>query len=249
MVLGHACAAAVGGFGVQLWRAVQAGGYVPAFTFAQYLNLPARWKAFENTLTLAPIGTVVVPLIAYPLAYFLALHANPKWRTLLLILVIVPFWTSILIRSYAWIFILGGRGIPALLYMGGLGGIRVINTRFAVLVGIVYGYLPLMVFAIFLTLNGWTNACLKPRLTLALFHQFHCRRQFSRSGRRLRHDGRFGAARDDGPDQSADCGGLAVGRARPAIGHGVRVADRGAYFVQDGVGDHHRQGPDRRDGP
>ena len=131
----------------------QAGGYVPAFTFAQYLNLPARWKAFENTLTLAPIGTVVVLLIAYPLAYFLALHANPKWRTLLLILVIVPFWTSILIRSYAWIFILGGRGIPALLYMVGLGGIRLINTRFAVLVGIVYGYLPLMVFPIFVSLE------------------------------------------------------------------------------------------------
>ena len=131
----------------------QAGGYVPAFTFAQYLNLPARWKAFENTLTLAPIGTVVVLLIAYPLAYFLALHANPKWRTLLLILVIVPFWTSILIRSYAWIFILGGRGIPALLDMVGLGGIRLINTRFAVLVGIVYGYLPLMVFPIFVSLE------------------------------------------------------------------------------------------------
>lgn len=131
----------------------QAGGYVPAFTFAQYLNLPARWKAFENTLTLAPIGTIVVLLIAYPLAYFLALHANPKWRTLLLILVIVPFWTSILIRSYAWIFILGGRGIPALLDMVGLGGIRLINTRFAVLVGIVYGYLPLMVFPIFVSLE------------------------------------------------------------------------------------------------
>ena len=47
-------------------------------------------------------------LIAYPLAYFLAMKADPRWRTLLLILVIVPFWTSILIRSYAWIFILGG---------------------------------------------------------------------------------------------------------------------------------------------
>ena len=131
----------------------QSGGYVPAFTFEQYLNLPARWKAFENTLTLAPIGTVIVLLIAYPLAYFLALKAHPKWRTLLLILVIVPFWTSILIRSYAWIFILGGRGIPALLDMAGLTGIRLINTQFAVLVGIVYGYLPLMVFPIFVSLE------------------------------------------------------------------------------------------------
>jgi spermidine/putrescine transport system permease protein len=131
----------------------QAGGYVPAFTLAQYLNLPARWTAFKNTLTLAPIGTVIVVLIAYPLAYFLALKANPKWRTLLLILVIVPFWTSILIRSYAWIFILGGRGIPAMLDYLGLEGIRLINTQFAVLVGIVYGYLPLMVFPIYVSLE------------------------------------------------------------------------------------------------
>jgi ABC-type sugar transport system permease subunit len=72
-------------------------------------NLPARWTAFKNTLTLAPFGTLLALLIAYPLAYFLAMRADPKWRTLLLILVIVPFWTSILIRSYAWIFILGGR--------------------------------------------------------------------------------------------------------------------------------------------
>ena len=131
----------------------QAGGYVPAFTFEQYLNLPARWAAFQNTLTLAPIGTVIVLLIAYPLAYFLAVRSNPKWRTLLLILVIVPFWTSILIRSYAWIFILGGRGIPALLDLAGFTGIRLINTPFAVLVGIVYGYLPLMVFPIFVSLE------------------------------------------------------------------------------------------------
>jgi spermidine/putrescine transport system permease protein len=130
-----------------------AGGYVPAFTLDQYANLPARWAAFRNTLTLAPIGTVVCLLIAYPLAYFLALRTTPKWRTLLLILVIVPFWTSILIRSYAWIFILGGRGLPTLISALGLGDIQLINTPFAVLVGIVYGYLPLMVFPIFVSLE------------------------------------------------------------------------------------------------
>lgn len=130
-----------------------AGGYVPAFTFEQYANLPARWTAFKNTLTLAPVGTLLALLIAYPLAYFLALRTDPKWRTLLLILVIVPFWTSILIRSYAWIFILGGQGIPSLLAMIGLQDVRLINTQFAVLTGIVYGYLPLMVFPIYVSLE------------------------------------------------------------------------------------------------
>ncbi|NOC45870.1 ABC transporter permease [Ruegeria sp. HKCCD7559] len=130
-----------------------AGGYLPAFTLEQYANLPARWTAFKNTLILAPLGTIAALVIAYPLAYFLAVRCSPKWRTSLLILVIVPFWTSILIRSYAWIFILGGRGLPALLESIGIDDIRLINTPFAVLVGIVYGYLPLMVFPIFVSLD------------------------------------------------------------------------------------------------
>lgn len=130
-----------------------AGGYVPAFTFDNFLNLGARWTAFKNTLTLAPTGTLICLLIAYPLAYFLALKSSPRWRTVLLILVIVPFWTSILIRSYAWIYLLGGGGIPSLLNALGLGNPRLINTPFAVLVGIVYGYLPLMVFPIYVALE------------------------------------------------------------------------------------------------
>jgi len=130
-----------------------AGGYVPALTLAQYANLPARFTAFKNTLMLAPMGTVVALVVAYPLAYYLAVKANPKLRTVLLVLVIVPFWTSILIRTYAWIFILGGRGLPALLAFIGLEDVRMINTPFAVLVGIVYGYLPLMVFPIYVSLE------------------------------------------------------------------------------------------------
>ncbi len=130
-----------------------AGGYSPAFTFEQYANLGARWAAFRNTMTLAPVGTMLALVIAYPLAYYLAVRVSPKWKTALLILVIVPFWTSILIRSYAWIFILGGRGLPALLGWIGIEDVRLINTPFAVLIGIVYGYLPLMVFPIYVSLD------------------------------------------------------------------------------------------------
>ncbi len=130
-----------------------AGGYVPAFTLENYANLGARWTAFQNTILLAPMGTLLCLLIAYPLAYYLALKADPRWRTILLILVIVPFWTSILIRSYAWIQILGGNGLPRLFAEFGLGRPRLINTPFAVMVGIVYGYLPLMVFPIYVALE------------------------------------------------------------------------------------------------
>ena len=130
-----------------------AGGYVPAFTFEQYANLPARFAAFKNTLVLAPMGTLAALLIAYPLAYQLAVKTDPKWKTILLVLVIVPFWTSILIRSYAWIFILGGRGLPALLDALGIEGVRLLYTPMAVTIGIVYGYLPLMVFPIYVALD------------------------------------------------------------------------------------------------
>jgi spermidine/putrescine transport system permease protein len=129
------------------------GGYTPSFTFDQYANLPARFTAFKNTLTYAPFGTLVSLLIAYPLAYYLAVKVSPRWRLLLLVLVIVPFWTSLLIRTYAWIFILGGRGIPALLEFIGIEDVRLINTPGAVMVGIIYGYLSLMVFPIFVSLE------------------------------------------------------------------------------------------------
>jgi len=129
------------------------GGYGSGFTFEQYGNLLSRLKAFQNTMTYAPLGTLVSLLVAYPLAYYLAVRVDKRWRLLLLVLVIVPFWTSLLIRTYAWIFILGGRGIPTLLEFVGIDGLRMINTPFAVVVGIVYGYLPLMVFPIYVSLE------------------------------------------------------------------------------------------------
>jgi len=130
-----------------------AGGVPLALTLEQYANLPARWTAFKNTLLLAPLGTVTALLVAYPLAYYLAVKVDVRYRLFLLVLVILPFWTSILIRTYAWIFILGGRGIPHLLALVGIDDVRLINTPFAVLLGIVYGYLPLMVFPIYVSLE------------------------------------------------------------------------------------------------
>ena len=128
------------------------GGYAGGFTLANYLNLGSRGAAFSNTLMLAPLGTLVCLVAAYPLAYFLAVKVTRN-RSLLLTLVIVPFWTSFLIRTYAWIFILSGKGIPALLASLGLEDVRLINTPWAVLIGIVYGYLPLMVFPIYVSLE------------------------------------------------------------------------------------------------
>lgn len=130
-----------------------AGGYQPALTLAQYANLPARAAAFWNTLVLAPAGALACLLIAYPVAYYLALKVLPQRRLLLVALIIIPFWTSLLIRTYAWMYILGGRGIPAFLELVGLPDVRLINTPGAVLLGIVYGYLPLMILPIYISLE------------------------------------------------------------------------------------------------
>jgi spermidine/putrescine transport system permease protein len=137
------------------------GGYGGGFTFEHYLNLPARFKAFQNTMTYAPLGTMLSLLVAYPLAYFLAVKVDRRYKLILLVLVIVPFWTSLLIRTYAWIYILGGRGIPAILDWIGFEGVRLINTPGAVLIGIVYGYLPLMVFPIFVSLEKLDKSLLE----------------------------------------------------------------------------------------
>jgi spermidine/putrescine transport system permease protein len=137
------------------------GGYGGGFTFEHYANLPARFKAFQNTMTYAPIGTLLSLLVAYPLAYFLALKVDRRYKLVLLVLVIVPFWTSLLIRTYAWIYILGGRGIPMILEWIGFEGVRLINTPGAVLIGIVYGYLPLMVFPIYVSLERLDKSLLE----------------------------------------------------------------------------------------
>ncbi len=130
-----------------------AGGYVPAFTINNYLNLPARSKAFFNTMTLAPLGTVLTAVFAFPMAYFLAVKVSPKWRVVMLVLVMAPFWTSQLMRYYAWIMILGSKGIPSWLAWIGIADVRLLNTPTAVLIGAVYGFLPLMVPPIYVSLE------------------------------------------------------------------------------------------------
>ncbi len=129
------------------------GGYQAAFTFDNYLNLPARSKAFTNTLLLAPLATALTVLFAYPMAYFLALKVSPQWRNAMLVLVVAPFWTSQLLRYYAWMMILGSKGIPSWLEWIGIADVRLLNTPYAVLIGAVYGFLPLMVPPIFVSLE------------------------------------------------------------------------------------------------
>ena len=121
------------------------GGYAPGFTFTQYAALPTRFTPLVNTLGLAALNTTICAIVAFPVAYTLALKVRGTWKLVLVALVVVPFWTSFLIRTYAWMTLLGGNGIPRILGWIGFGDIQLLNTPFAVSLGIVYNYLPLMI--------------------------------------------------------------------------------------------------------
>lgn len=131
------------------------GGFVPQFTFSAYASLldPIYAPILRTTFLLAVGGTLGCLLLAYPLAYLLATRAGRR-RTLLLVLVIIPFWTSFLIRTYAWLTILAPSGLlNGLLGFVSLPTVQLLNTPIAVFIGILYNYLPLMVFPIYVALE------------------------------------------------------------------------------------------------
>lgn len=128
-------------------------------SFDNYL-ITLRDESFRSTFVasvrVALTGTLLLFLIAFPMAYFLATRVGPRWRGLLLALVIVPFWTSFLLRTFAWRIILAPNGFVSdrLQSLGVLGSpIDVLDTRTAVQIGIVYNYLPLMIFPLFVALD------------------------------------------------------------------------------------------------
>jgi spermidine/putrescine transport system permease protein len=99
------------------------------------------------------LGTILCLLVGLPLAYFIATRATRR-KALLIVLLVIPFWTSFLIRTYAWLLILGQDGIAGFVQdMTGDRTFRVLGTEPGVLLGLVYGYLPLMVFPLYVTLE------------------------------------------------------------------------------------------------
>jgi putrescine transport system permease protein len=113
------------------------------------------WKAYLNSVKIAGLSTLICLLIGYPMAYGIA-RARPDRRTLLLLLVILPFWTSFLIRVYAWIGILKTNGLinNLLMWLGLVNEpIVMLQTDFAVYLGIVYSYLPFMILPLYANLE------------------------------------------------------------------------------------------------
>ncbi|WP_099909614.1 ABC transporter permease subunit [Puniceibacterium antarcticum] len=131
------------------------------FTFLTTDDL--YWKAYLSSLQIALISTFVTLLVGYPMAYGMA-RAASEWRPTLLMLVILPFWTSFLIRIYAWMGILSNEGLlnQFLLWTGLISEpLTILNTNLAVYIGIVYAYLPFMILPIYAALEKMDDSLLE----------------------------------------------------------------------------------------
>lgn len=116
------------------------------------LYLPAYWRS----LWVATATTVVTAAVSFPAAYYIALRAPARWRRILLVLTVIPFWTSFLVRTYAWILLLRSEGLINSVLVGA-GVIKeplgLLYSDFAVLVGQVYGELPFMILPLYVALE------------------------------------------------------------------------------------------------
>ena len=134
------------------------GKTIYAFTPANFLHAfdPLYLRAYWRTIWIATTTTLLCVVVSYPVAYFLALRASERWKRTLLVLTVIPFWTSFLIRTYAWILLLRSEGVinSALMSSGFTGApLRLLYSDFAVLVGQVYGELPFMILPIYVALD------------------------------------------------------------------------------------------------
>jgi len=127
---------------------VNFGNYQLLFEDSLYIN------ALVGSIKVAAISTLLAILVGYPMAYGIA-RAPTHWRLPLLMLIILPFWTSFLIRVYAWIGILKNNGLlnQFLMWLGVIDApIDILYTQTAVYIGIVYSYLPFIVLPLYATL-------------------------------------------------------------------------------------------------
>lgn len=133
------------------------GGIEWALTFGNYTSIAdlLYLRIFWRSLWLAVVTTVICLAMGFPLAYVIA-RAPKRWQGVLLFLVIIPFWTNFLVRTYAWMFILRTEGLlnNSLTALGLIKEpLNFLFTDTAVLIGLVYGYLPFMVLPLYAALE------------------------------------------------------------------------------------------------
>jgi putrescine transport system permease protein len=150
------------GEGASFFAALDLENYRTLFEDSLY------WSAALSSVRIAAISTVLLLLVGFPVAYAMA-RAPESWRPALVALVILPFWTSFLIRVYAWIGILRPEGLlnQALQALGLIDEpLAILNTETAVYIGIVYAYLPFMVLPLYATLEKLDHRLIEAALDL-----------------------------------------------------------------------------------
>ncbi len=123
------------------------------FSLSNILNLTQYSNVFFLSIAFALIATVVCLIIGYPLAYFMA-KSGPRARTVLLVLLMLPMWCNLLIRTYALMALLDNGGLlNSLLERMGIGKLYIVGTDFGVVLGMIYDFLPYMVLPIFTSIS------------------------------------------------------------------------------------------------
>lgn len=146
--------------------------YSLTFSFYKQVLHPVSLRILSNSFLLAVETTVICLLIAYPLVYYLVFKVK-KWRTFALLLVILPSWTSFIVQIYAWFFLLKKGGVLSelLFYLGITPHpIHMLNNHFAMLVGMVYVYLPFMVLPLYAVLEKIDERLLEASADLGATH-------------------------------------------------------------------------------
>ena len=133
------------------------GGIIWEFTWANYLDLlhPLYGKILGQSFWYATVTTIVCFAIGFPLAYVIA-RSPARWQPVLLLLVMLPFWTNFLVRTYAWMILLRQDGVVngLLLSLGLVNApLELLYTPTAVVIGLVYGYLPFMVLPLYVAVE------------------------------------------------------------------------------------------------
>lgn len=132
-------------------------GYV--FSLENYKTLmdPIYFKVFFRSIGLAGLATLICLIVGYPVAYIISKAPLNKRGTLIL-LFILPMWMNFLLRTYAWVAILGKNGLlNSFLGIFGIEPVSILYTNFAILLGMVYNFLPFMVLPIFTSLSKMDN--------------------------------------------------------------------------------------------
>ncbi len=131
------------------------------FTFENIAVLGKYKKAFGLSILYAFLATAVTFLIAYPLAYFIA-KMRVNAQRMIIMIVVFPMWMNFLIRTYSWISILSNTGIiNTILGKIGIGPLKLINTPGAIILGMVYDFLPYMVLPIYTVMSKIDNSLLE----------------------------------------------------------------------------------------